>query len=91
MTEPQRSPVRYGLEVVGAGMLAALAAWALVTALGVQLTVGKGTDTSHVGVVDVLAAALLAGLRPGGCSACWPAAESPAGGRPWGPPCCPSR
>jgi Family of unknown function (DUF6069) len=62
MTEPQRSPVRYGLEVVGAGMLAALAAWALVTALGVQLTVGKGTDTSHVGVVDVLAAALLAGL-----------------------------
>jgi hypothetical protein len=62
MTEPQRSPVRYGLEVVGVGMLAALAAWALVTALGVQLTVGKGTDGSHVGVVDVLAAALLAGL-----------------------------
>ena len=51
MTEPQRSPVRYGLEVVGAGMLAALAAWALVTALGVQLTVGKGTDATQVGAV----------------------------------------
>jgi predicted Co/Zn/Cd cation transporter (cation efflux family) len=62
MTEPQKSPVRYSLEVIGAGMLAALAAWALVTALGADLTVGKGTDASHVGVVDVLAAALLAGL-----------------------------
>jgi Family of unknown function (DUF6069) len=62
MTEPQRSPLRYGLGVIGAGMLAALAAWALVTALGVELTVGKGTDASQVGAADVLAAALVAGL-----------------------------
>jgi len=33
MTEPQRRPLRYGLGIV-AGTLAALAAWALVTALG---------------------------------------------------------
>jgi Family of unknown function (DUF6069) len=66
MTEPQRSPVRYGLGVIGAGIMVALAAWALVTALGVDLIVGKGTDTSHVGVVDVLAAALLAGLAAWG-------------------------
>ena len=64
MTEPQRRPLRYGLGIV-AGTLAALAAWALVTALGVDLTVGKGTDASHVGVVDVLAAALVAGLGRG--------------------------
>jgi Family of unknown function (DUF6069) len=66
MTEPQSSPVRYGLAVIGAGIVVALAAWALVTALGVDLTVGKGTDASHVGVVAVLAAALLAGLAAWG-------------------------
>jgi len=62
MTQPQRSPVRYGLGVIGAEIMVALTAWALVTALGVELTVGKGADASHVGLVDVLAAALLAGL-----------------------------
>jgi hypothetical protein len=66
MTQPQRSPLRYGLGVIGAGMVAALAAWALVTALGVELTVGKGTDATRVGAVDALAAALVAGLAAWG-------------------------
>jgi hypothetical protein len=53
---------RRSLEVIAAGAGVALAIWALVSALGVELTVGKGADASQVGVVEVVAAALLAGL-----------------------------
>jgi len=49
-----------GVVVVAA--LAALAIWAVVRLLGVELTVGKGPDPSHVGAVDVLVTTLVVGL-----------------------------
>jgi hypothetical protein len=43
-------------------MIVALAIWALARLLGVELTVGKGQDASHVSAADVVVTALLAGL-----------------------------
>jgi FtsH-binding integral membrane protein len=48
--------------VVAAAMVVALAIWALARLLGVELTVGKGQDASHVSAADAVATALLAGL-----------------------------
>lgn len=48
--------------VVAAAMIVALAIWALARLLGVELTVGKGQDASHVSVADVVVTALPAGL-----------------------------
>ena len=53
---------RGSLKVIAAGAGVALAASALVHALGVELHVGKGADASQVGAVEVLAAAVVAGL-----------------------------
>jgi hypothetical protein len=53
---------RGSLKVVAAGEGDALATWAVVRALGVELTVGKGADASQVGAVEVAAAAVVAGL-----------------------------
>ena len=47
---------------MAAAMVAALAIWALARLLGVELTVGKGPDTSLVGPGDVLVAVVLASL-----------------------------
>jgi hypothetical protein len=58
--------VRRRIGVVAAAVIVALAIWALARMLGVELTVGKGQDTSQVGAFEVLAAALLAGLAAWG-------------------------
>ncbi|HEV8166035.1 MAG TPA: DUF6069 family protein [Actinomycetota bacterium] len=55
--------------VVAAAVIVALAIWALARLLGVELTVGKGQHPSEVGVVDVVVAALLAGLAAWGTRA----------------------
>jgi hypothetical protein len=55
--------------VVAAGVVVALAIWALARLRGVELTVGEGQDASQVGAVDVLVAALLAGLAAWGARA----------------------
>jgi uncharacterized membrane protein YhaH (DUF805 family) len=55
--------------VVAAAVIVALAIWALARLLGVELTVGNGQHASHVGAVDVLVAALLAGLAAWGTRA----------------------
>ena len=47
---------------MGVATVVALGAWAVVRLLGVELTVGKGPDTSQVGAVEVVVAAVLAGL-----------------------------
>ena len=47
---------------MAAATVVALAIWALARLLGVELTVGKGTDTSLVGPGDVLVAVVLASL-----------------------------
>lgn len=48
--------------VVAAAMIVALAIWALARLLGVELTVGKGQDASHVSAADMVVTALPAGL-----------------------------
>jgi Family of unknown function (DUF6069) len=48
--------------VVAAALVVALTIWALARLLGVELTVGKGSDASLVGPGDVLVAVVLAGL-----------------------------
>jgi hypothetical protein len=53
---------RRGAGAVAAGMVVALAMWALARLLDVELTVGKGADASTVGAAGVLVTALLAGL-----------------------------
>jgi hypothetical protein len=55
--------------IVATAMVVALAIWTLARLLGVELTVGKGQDASTVGAVEVLAAALLAGLAAWGVQA----------------------
>ena len=60
---------RSGVAVVAAAMAVALAIWALARLLDVELTVGKGADTSQVGAADVLVAALVAGLAAWGVQA----------------------
>jgi hypothetical protein len=65
MTTVRRSSVA----VVAAAMAVALAIWALARLLDVELTVGRGADTSQVGAADVLVAALVAGLAAWGVQA----------------------
>jgi hypothetical protein len=48
--------------VVAAAMIVALAIWVLARLLGVELTVGRGQDASHVSAADAVVTALLAGL-----------------------------
>jgi hypothetical protein len=48
--------------VVVVATVVALGTWAVVRLLGVELTVGKGPDSSQVGAVEVVAATVLAGL-----------------------------
>jgi len=48
--------------VVAAAVIVALAIWALARLLGVELTVGRGQDASHVSAADAVVTALLAGL-----------------------------
>jgi hypothetical protein len=55
--------------VVAVAVIVALAIWALARLLGVELTVGNGQHASQVGAVDVLVAALLAGLAAWGARA----------------------
>lgn len=52
--------------VLAAAVIVALAIWALARLFGVELTVGKGQHASQVEAVDVLVAALLAGLAAWG-------------------------
>jgi Family of unknown function (DUF6069) len=47
---------------VAVATVVALGTWAVVRLLGVELTVGKGADTSQIGAVEVVAATVLAGL-----------------------------
>jgi hypothetical protein len=48
--------------VILVAVVVALAIWSAARLLGVELTVGKGADSSKVGPVDVLVATVLAGL-----------------------------
>lgn len=48
--------------VVAGAVIVALVVWALARLIGVEPTVGKGADASPVGAVDVVVAALVAGL-----------------------------
>jgi hypothetical protein len=52
--------------VVAAAAVVALAIWAVVRLLGVDLTVRIGRDSSEVGAVDVLVTTVLAGLAAWG-------------------------
>jgi hypothetical protein len=52
--------------VVAAAAVVALAIWAVVRLLGVDLTVRIGQDSSEVGAVDVLVTTVLAGLAAWG-------------------------
>jgi Family of unknown function (DUF6069) len=55
-----------GAGVVAAAAVVALATWAVVRLLGVDLTVRIGQDPREVGPVDVLVTAVLAGLAAWG-------------------------
>jgi uncharacterized protein DUF6069 len=55
-----------GAEVVAAAAVVALAIWAVVRLLGVDLTVRIGQDSSEVGPLDVLVTTVLAGLAAWG-------------------------
>ena len=61
--------LRRNTGVVAVAVIVALAIWALARLLGVELTVGNGQHASQVGAVDVLVAALLAGLAAWGARA----------------------
>jgi hypothetical protein len=52
--------------VVLVAVVVALAVWAVVRLLGVDLTVGKGPDTSQVGALDLVLATVVAGLAAWG-------------------------
>jgi hypothetical protein len=73
MTMSKRNPgngsMRRHAAVVAAAAIVALAIWALARLFGVELTVGEGQHASRVGAVDVLVAALLAGLAAWGTRA----------------------
>ncbi len=64
-----RTTIRSSLAVVDAAGAAALAAWAVIRLVGIDLTLKDGAGTSvgsQVGAVDVLAASLAAGLAAWG-------------------------
>ena len=64
-----RTTIRSSLAVVAAAVAAALAAWAVIRLVGVDLTLKDGAGTGaggQVGAVDVLAASLVAGLAAWG-------------------------
>jgi cytochrome bd-type quinol oxidase subunit 2 len=60
-----RTTIRSSLAVVVAAGAAALAAWAVIRLVGIDLTL-KDSVGSQVGAVDVLAASLAAGLAAWG-------------------------
>jgi hypothetical protein len=61
-----QTTTRDSLAVVAAGMAAGLVVWAVVRLLSVDLTVGSGSGTTQVDVVDVLLATVVAGLAAWG-------------------------
>jgi hypothetical protein len=64
-----RTTTRSSLAVVAAAVAAALAAWAVIRLVGVDLTLKDGAGTSaggQVGAVDVLLVSLVAGLAAWG-------------------------
>ena len=61
-----QATTRNSLAVVAAGMAAGLVVWAVVRLLSVDLTVGSGSGTTQVDVVDVLLATVVAGLAAWG-------------------------
>jgi hypothetical protein len=57
-----KSSIRRNAAVIASGVLVALGVWALAKLIGVDPTVGKGSDASPVVASEVALAALVAGL-----------------------------